>query len=223
MKEREERIRDTILSVEKKVSKTAKESEKLKNEYVELASRKDQILKDSQNEAEKIKAHLLEEARNDIESRKKRWQIAQQKEWEEFHSEFRLKVQEEALEITRQIFLQLTDSDLEERVVRLFIKKIELLKSTSEQAVFPENMAVIVRSALLLTDKQQTLVKEAIEKSIGFFSNIQFEVRTGFISGIELIVNNRKLVWTFEGIIDAFENDIIKFVGNKKINHAHKI
>jgi F-type H+-transporting ATPase subunit b len=220
MKEREDKVRETILSADQKVTKAEKEFDSLKSERQELNKNKEQILKESNLEAEKQRNSLLEEAKKEIESKNEIWKKAQQNEWEEFHQDLRTQIQNESLEISKIIIHQLADSDLQEKILNQFIKKIRTLpnkdKANDKQLI----KSIIVRSAMEVTEAQGSKLKEAIIESIGNFQRIQFEVKKGLIAGIELIVDTKKLVWTFDGMIDTYSEDLFKFTESNKKNAA---
>jgi F-type H+-transporting ATPase subunit b len=119
------------------------------------------------------------------------------------------KTRQQVFTITRQALTDLASVTLEGQSVNMFIGRLNGLegdqKKEFEDAFKANNAPVVVNSAFDLAEKQQTEIKEAVNKILGSNSQFQFKTTPELISGIELVANGYKLAWSISEYLNSLE------------------
>ena len=65
-----------------------------------------------------------------------------------------------------------------------------------------------VRSAFELASAQRTSIEAAVKETLAATAVVQFEVVPGLVSGIELVVEGRKVAWSISDYMISLEKDV---------------
>jgi F-type H+-transporting ATPase subunit b len=210
--EREKKIAAQLADAEAKKAEAAKEEAdfKQKNEKFDL-EKKDMTAK-AEADAEAERQKLLESARTDANTLKTKLDEAQKEEQDTLNHEIMQKTRNEVFAITRKALADLASVSLEEQSGNMFIKRLNEL-SEEERKKFKDAFQgnknpVLVRSAFDLPVKQQTEIKDAVNKILGSDTPFQYKTAPELISGIELTANGYKLSWSISEYINALEKSL---------------
>ena len=120
----------------------------------------------------------------------------------------------QAFTLARAILRELGDISLEQRVLQVFLAKLQQLPPGEEQAFrasLPESgEAAVVVSAFPLTEPQQAQLLAALQTKFGSRVTIQFETDPSLIAGLELKTRSRKIAWTAEHSLHNLEERVME-------------
>jgi F-type H+-transporting ATPase subunit b len=199
--------------------KKAKEEQAIfqqKNENFEQESAKRmQIAIDA---ADNEKQGLLEQAQKDAVAKRRKYQESLLKDSRNLKQTLNLKISREVFAIARKVLKDLADESFEQQAVNVFIKKIRAM-SAADKALLAKALAATsvnepatLRSAFDLSEplrkKMEQLIKQMFSKDIV----LQYEIKEPLLSGIELIINGQKLVWSIDDYLLTLEQNITSFL-----------
>src|SRR5690606_9858034 len=101
----------------------------------ELEEQREQILARFRKEAESHRQQLMETARLEIEKVKIEWLEALERERHESLRSFRKNLGQAVLAVARQGLKELANADLEDRMVEVFVGRLEALDAAEREAI----------------------------------------------------------------------------------------
>jgi F-type H+-transporting ATPase subunit b len=224
--EREKKIVAQIADADAKKAEALKEQDEFKQKNVQFDQEKKSMMDKAVADTNAERTKLLETARNDADALRTKQEKAVAEKEEALNRDIAVKVQQGVFDMARKTLADIASVSLEEQAANNFIKRLDDLK-IDEKAQFtaafkPGANPATVRSAFVLTDKQQENIKNAIDKIIGTGWQGQFRVEPALISGIELSANGYKLGWTVSGYLDSLEKSISDAVKEKPTTETEK-
>lgn len=139
------------------------------------------------------------------------------------HQEISRRTQQEVFAIARKALGDLAGATLEERMVAVFIDRLQGLspdeKQTLVMALQAEGRSVVVRTGLDLAPAEHASVTEAIQALLGHETEIRFTTAADEVSGIELSSDGHKVAWTIDGYLTDLENSIGELLKAKAPAH----
>jgi F-type H+-transporting ATPase subunit b len=209
MDEREERIRSRLQEADQKRQDAEMQARSYDLKLQELDRQQEQILAEVKGEAEQRRKELTQEVRGEVESLRIRWQDALRREQESFLQRLRKMAGSHVYRIARRTLHDLTDADLEERVVRGFLRQLTDPSDdgpTAElKAVVGEGDPVTVRSSFPIPPDLQKEIAAEVQKHAGDRVTMNFETNPRAILGIELKGHGRKIAWSIGQYLDTLE------------------
>ncbi len=174
-----------------------------------LAEKQDELLNQMVQAAEQQRKELLDKARKDVDAIRERWQETITREKDSFLQDLRQRAGKQVYAIARRILTDMADSDLEERIVAVFLKRIETMGET-ERAALRESIArggkgMIVQSAFPVSQSLRGTIQETLKRHTEGVPEIQYEVMSEIISGIELRAHGHKLAWSLSDYLETLE------------------
>jgi F-type H+-transporting ATPase subunit b len=116
----------------------------------------------------------------------------------------------EVFAIARKTLSDLADTSLEERIVAVFIQRLNALPPAQKALLNPPpNSAaqpVQVRTSSELPPPQRGEVEGAIKAAAGSAIPVQFSTATDMIGGIEMTFNGQKLAWSIGDYLTSLQN-----------------
>lgn len=121
-------------------------------------------------------------------------------------------VQHEVFAIARKTLAELADSSLDERLVAVFIRRLQQL-DTSAQLQLAEAFAhstepALLRSAFELPAGQRQLLQEALNSRFAAPIALRFETSPERVDGIELSCHGQRLAWSISDYLQALEQGV---------------
>ncbi|MCX7982994.1 MAG: hypothetical protein N2572_08820 [Syntrophales bacterium] len=203
-----------IVSRFEEAERLRKEAENLAALYEEknrlLAEKQEELINQMVQAAEAKKKELLEKARADVDAIKSRWQETLRKEKESFLQDLSQRVGRQTYAIARRILAAMADEELEERMAKVFIRK---LKETSaeekdrlQEAVKQSGGRIVVQSAFPIPEPLQKEIVDIFADLIpGIKPELRFEILEEAVAGIELRTHGYKLAWSIGDYLENLE------------------
>ena len=201
---REKRIADELATATQKMHEAETEREAYRNKNAELEAQRAGILTQAKTDAEALRQQLMDAARTDADSLRTKQQQQVNDEYQALTKEIARRTQAEVFAIAKKTLQDLAGTRLEDRMVEVFVTRLQALDQEEKQRLSVMLSSVLVRSAFELSQRA------AIENAIREFTaaSIDYEVVPELISGIELIVHGQKIAWSVNDHLRSLENDV---------------
>lgn len=209
---REKRVAAELADADAKEAEAQKEKEEFKQKNEEFDQQRAALLSRAKDEAKSERQRLLEEARKEASDLRAKQQESLRNDKQNLNRAISRRAQQEVFAIARKALQDLAGTDLEERTVDTFAKKLrELEGKEKEQLVSVLALAsspVLVRTAFDLPQAQRELIKKTIKETLGIEVQVRFETVPDLVSGIELTANGQKVAWSIAGYLSSLEEGI---------------
>lgn len=158
-------------------------------------------------EVKKEKQELLASADREYNALRIQRQLSLLDEERSLQQEIMQKTQSEVFEIARKLLKEMASSSLEERMTESFIDQIRSLPSTEMEKLVKSfrtsQMPLVIRSVSDLSETQKKQIQTEVSELFGIDTHVKFENCPDLISGIELVTEGYKLVWSMADILAA--------------------
>lgn len=221
MERREARIAERLDEAARLGAEAEEEAERLRRQQEELAEKSAQILADAEATASSERERLTRQARDDIESQKRTWWNELETQRTEFLRDIRQRAQTHFHALARRALGELADEALEERMSRVFARKLTALDdgSKSRLAAAARTGGATVTSGFTLTDKAQQALTKAIHAEILDGTAIAFEQDPAVICGIQLRMGGQTVGWNLERYFEELETRLDQDL-DERLPHA---
>ena len=208
---------------EAKISARFAEAEELKieaNEAAELYDKRNQLLNEKKEQmlneatmaADAKRKELMEKVRVEVDQVKTRWQDMLLREKDAFFYDLRQRAAKQLYATARKALRDLADTDLEERIVDEFLRRIKTLdegKSTQiRKAISGVGNKVTIQSAFGISVSRQTQIEETLKKQITNGFTVRYLQQPDIVSGIELQVNGHKIAWSLNEYLETLVENL---------------
>ena len=203
---REKRIAAELAGAAEKQAEAHAERETYRRNNEALEGQRDELLRQATAEAAALREKLMAEARSDAESlqAKNRQQIND--EYQSLTREIARRTQASVFAIAKKTLADLADADLEERMVNVFIKRLEAMDDEEKQRLSVMLSSVLVKSAFELPKPLRARIEEAVREFTA--AGISYEIVPELASGIELIVHGQKIAWSINDHLSLLEQEV---------------
>ena len=209
MDERERKIRGRLEDAEEKKREREEEAETYRRKNRELEDKRKEILDAARDEAEEKRKELVRQARENVESLRTQWRESLQREQESFLGELKELAGQQFLDISRRALRDLADSDVEDRVVRVFLDRVEDLggedRKKLAEALKGDGSSATVRSAFELSPAQRGKITKALHEQVSENLEMEYETVPEMLPGIEIKGGGRKLAWNLGEYLKGLE------------------
>ncbi len=211
MDEREENIASRLDEADSKKTEADEELEKYRQKKQELDEKKTQILNEAKEESDQKKKELLQTAREEVESVRSKWKKSVEQERQDFLSELRKKVAGQVYSISRRVLQDLSNKELEEQVIRIFLKRIDQLddaeKKELAKLVQKSEEKIVINSSFELAEAIREKITVTVKKVFSKKAKLNFDVTRNLVCGIELKLNGKKVGWNVYDYLSDLEED----------------
>ncbi len=218
---REKRIATQLADADAKKTEAKMERDEFQRKNEEFDLQRAALLGKATEEAMAERQRLFEAARKDSESLRTKQQDSLRREYQNLSEEVARRTQAEVFAISRKALLDLAGSDLEERMVEVFIQRLREPDAAQLSQVVSTNQSasepVLVRSAFEIPPAQRSAIESTVKGIIAAASQVRFEIAPDLISGIELIVRGQKIAWSIADHLASLEGDV-----NELLKAQHK-
>jgi len=174
-----------------------------------LAEKQDELMNQMIQAAEHQRKEILEKARKDVDAIRERWQETITREKDSFLQDLRQRAGKQIYAIARRILTDMADADLEERIVAVFLKRIETMGETEgvalRESIAKGGKGMIIQSAFPISQPLRDKIQDALKRHTEGVPEIQYEVMAEIISGIELRAHGHKLAWSLSDYLETLE------------------
>jgi F-type H+-transporting ATPase subunit b len=214
MEKREQKIAARLEEAQEKRESAEREAERYHHQRQELEKNRDERMAEVHKEIEAKRKEMLEEAQEEIQAKKQDWQEALQREKDNFLRELHQQLGRKAGEIARRALQDLADIQVEQKMVDLFILRLQEIDSAERneiaKSIQTSDQGVIIRSAFELPEETQQKITEVVQAQImaGQDWDTRFETSPELISGIEMQADSHQVAWSIKDYLVGLETQI---------------
>ncbi len=207
---REKRIATQLANAESmgKEARKARDEFNLDNE--KFTQQRAALMTQAMDDARHERQRLLDEARLAAEALRANRLEALKIEIHQFRDAIIRRTRDEVFAISRKALTDLASSTLEERLVEVFLRRLQELEDTTRktlaQSLGTASAPAIVRSAFDLSAGQRTAIQNALEENFNIRVDVRFETAPDLISGIELNANGHTVAWSLSDYLASLES-----------------
>ena len=230
--ERENKIAAQIKDAEAKDALAKKEQAEFNQKNEAFDKEKKELMDKAIAETNIERQKLLDLARNEATELRSKLEKSLKEMQENLNSDIIQKTQQEVFAIAKKTLTDLASKSLEEQTTAVFIKRLKDLKKeekekfidafkTDSNKITAEH-SILVQSAFNLPEKQQTDIKDAVNRTLDTKAQFQFKTSPELISGIELSSNGYKLAWSISEYLNSLQKNISKIINDKTMKDETK-
>jgi F-type H+-transporting ATPase subunit b len=230
MDEREGKIQLHLKEAEEKEQAAEQEAQSLREKNRDFDEKREYMLTQAKKEADARRKELIQEARQAATNLRLVWQEAVRREKESFVLNLRKMAATQAYSITRKAFEDLADAEPEERMVDVFLARIQKIKKKERDALVASikeaGNEVVIQSAFEITSKMRTKVTQALHRHLSGEIAPRYETTPDLIMGIELKTRGRKIAWNLRHYLDTMEENALRTLeqeAERKISGEEKV
>ncbi len=216
---RENKVVAELANAASKEAEAKKEKEEFKHKNEEFDQQRAALLSKAKDEVKAERHRLLEEVRKEASDLSSKHQEALRNEIQNLNREISRRTEQEVLAITRKVLKDLAGTNLEDRMVDVFVQRLHELKGEEkEQLVSAFKISprhVLIRTAFALSQKQRDLIKETIKETLGMETQADFKTDPELVSGIELTADGQKIAWSIADYLSSLERSIDELLKEK--------
>jgi F-type H+-transporting ATPase subunit b len=213
MDERERKIQSRLTEAEEKEKAAEREVESLREKNRDFDEQREKMLAQVKEEADERRKELTQEARRAVTNLQLVWQEAIQREKKSFVQDLRKMAATQVYAIARKAFEDLADADLGERMVDVFLVRIQKMKKEEREALATSikegGNEVVIRSAFEISPKMRKKMTRALHQHLTDEINPHYETASDLIVGIELKTRGRKIAWNLQHYLDTLEENAL--------------
>lgn len=188
---------------ENKIKNVEKEKQNIFASYKNQAlEEKEQLLKDYKEEASEKRSLYLDEIEN---------------EKSNFLKRLREDIGKSAVDIAAKILSTISSKDLKDEVFKSFIDELEGLKNKELDAdVFSKKTSFEVSSAKSLSEKEKTVIENALKANFDVVEGIEYNLDEDLILGYKLDLNTYTIHNSIKTYLDEVEDNILKLLESQQ-------
>src|SRR5690606_27717892 len=217
--EREAKIAAQLAEAEALKQEALNEARAYQQQLKELQDHREELMVEARQEAEAWRKELINKARKEIEEARASWWKSIATEQQVFTQEIRERIGRQVCTISRRALADLADTELEERVIEVFIRRLraldedehELLAESVRQA---ENK-ITLRTAFEISPAAYQKIVQTIQSKVEGDIVIQSEIVPDLLCGVEISSTDYKLSWTLDDYLDSLESSLLEAFGEE--------
>lgn len=163
-----------------------------------------------EEEAEKRRKELVAAARAETTALRSAWLGALGREQELFGRELKKRVGREVLHIARKSLADLSDAELEQRLVERFTSGLASLESKEREQLAAAGRSddLTVRSSFELPESLCSRLRKGLERLLEHEVTVHFHTDSELPLGIELAVGGLKLSWGVDSYFETLQEAV---------------
>ena len=210
--EREKKIAAQLSNAEAKEATAQEERDLFQQKNEAFDKERTEKMKEAHEEIDSEKQRLFEEVRNESDALRSKFEDSMKQQEQDMTETIKRKTKEEVFAIASKALADIADSSLDEKAVKVFIKKIKELseedKTKLKQAIKDDNKEIIIKSAFELSSASKPELEKIIEEIIGQKIGFQYQVQPELLSGIEINTKSFQLAWNIEAYMGSLKEKI---------------
>jgi F-type H+-transporting ATPase subunit b len=216
MEEREAKIAARLKEAEDRQKEAEQEVESTRQARAELEATRDEYLAQAKEEVEARRKELLESVRAEARELQTRWHETLEREKAAFLQQLRRRAGEQVFTVARRALADLANADLEQHIIENFLERLETLEESEIQALSEalpgSNGQVRALSAFEIPSEMQKKIRKAIHDQIDGKAEVQFEISSHLIGGIELKLHGHEIKWSVMSYLETLEQQLLALV-----------
>jgi F-type H+-transporting ATPase subunit b len=207
---REERIANTVKEADQAKAEAQAQIEVYRQKNAAWEVERAEMVQSVRHEMEELRKELMSKTHHDVEAAKDHWHKGLQLEKQAFLHRLRQQVSHQTYLVARQVLADLADVDLEQHMIEVFLKRLELMDQqelgTLAQSLESVEGNLLVLSAFDLTQEARLPIEKALSAKLDGVQSLQFETSSDLLYGIELRSNGFKLSWNVSDYLQILED-----------------
>lgn len=210
MEARSQRIERQLATAASKEQEAETEKELYLQKQKELETQKQEWLTQATKEVESKKEELTQAAVLDVEQMRSQWYQNFERDRQQLTNKIRKDLTKQITFTARKALLDLAKANLEAEIIDTFIERLYHLNLLQAEIIsstpIPEAKHIIkVVSSFAIENEQKNRLVKAIREQIAAEAEVEFEIDTNFICGIELRDRGYKISWNLEHYLTELE------------------
>jgi F-type H+-transporting ATPase subunit b len=209
---REKRIATQLADAKIMEADAQKERDEFKRKNEEFTQQRAALMTLAVDDAARERQRLIDDARVAADALSATRLEALKIEIHQFRDAIIRRTRDEVFSISRKALTDLASTTLEERLVEVFLRRLQGLDDMTRNALsqtFNSTSApALVRSAFDLSGEQRTAIQNAINENLQTRIDARFETAPNLISGIELNANGHTVAWNISEYLASLEKEM---------------
>ena len=214
---REKQVASQLAKAAEERAQAAKERESYESRNRQFLAERDRLLEEARSAAARERTELLQKARDDYAQLQARFMAELSAERDEISRSLVTRVLAETFAIARKLLGDLSDTNLEARIVEMFVRRIHALgeadraglrRLTTAGAGPAASQELTVRSAFELSAAQRADIERELRQELCGDGRIRFDQTPELIGGIELAANGYRVRWSIEDYLGSLREQI---------------
>jgi F-type H+-transporting ATPase subunit b len=211
MDDREAKIVQRFEDAEQAKIRAREQAEEYERKNRELSEMSDQMINQARAEVEAHKAELTAKARADVDIVQQRWIDTLAREQAAFLDELRRRAGQQIYAIARKALTDLADTDLEQKMLSAFLKRLEGIEEKEAKAIREtmgkDKAGIIIQSAFTVPPTAREKIREALARYMINNGPIQYATSNDIVSGIEMRTSGHKISWSLNDYLSSLEEN----------------
>lgn len=206
---REKHIAEQLAEAKATDAKAQKEQADFTQKNEVFEKQKAKLLRDAKKDVEASRDKLLGQAKEDADAMHSKRKEALDQEMQDSLEDTIKQLRKEVFAATKKLLHDLADVELEERMIAVFIKRLQGLsaKDLSKMAADKPSQNIHISSAFGLSKASEKSLKKAIKETLKT-DKIIFKKVPELLSGIELSVAGQKLAWSADDYLKTMQESV---------------
>ncbi|MDH4232094.1 MAG: F0F1 ATP synthase subunit delta [Nitrospirota bacterium] len=221
MDKREEKIAARLCVADEKIAEAESEAENYRMKQAELEERRAHMLARAGEEAEALKRELTGRAREETAKLKEDWQESLAREKRSFLDDLRRKTAKEVFSIAGKALRDLSNQELEEHMVEVFLDRLcgldsRMLKKLRESMQKSREEIAVVSAFEVPAGKRQRITRD-IHEHVLKDVEVSYITDPDLLSGIELRAGEYIVGWNLRDYLRGMEREIEGLLKEKTV------
>ena len=209
---RESRIAKSLAEADQKKMEAQQEREEYEIKNQTFNQERDTMVRQMRDEVNLKRQNLIDEAHQAADDISTKRYEALQRGQNAFGTEIARRAQDQIFLISRKTLQDLADTNLEERITEVFIRKLREIdgdeKRELAEALIASSKPANVSSAFELSKEQQASIRQALNETFASDISVRFEIKPQGVGGIELTSNGQRIGWNIDGYLSFLQKSI---------------
>ncbi len=209
---RENKIASQLNEAEAKKAEAQRERDEFEQKNEAFDKERATRMEEVQQEVKTEKGRLLEEVRNESNTLRLKYEASLSQDENNIIEMIKQKTKQEVFNISGKVLSDLASASLEERLVKVFVKKIQDLndeqKVKFKTAFNNGGKKITIKSAFPLSALSKSELEKVIVEIMGQSTGFAYQCAPVLISGIEIVTESYQLSWNIESYLNNLKNNI---------------
>ncbi|NIR30466.1 MAG: F0F1 ATP synthase subunit B [Gammaproteobacteria bacterium] len=201
MDRREQRIAERLGDAERREQSAEREARAHREKSEALTRERGQLMAQAREEVVEKRKALLEEVRNEVDEKRRRWEQQVARERAEFLENLKAEAGRCIQAIARRALRDLADTELEERIIDSFVRRLENMDDETRWALAQGTGAIFITTSFELAPPVRARLTRAVHEHLVADVEVSYRESEELLCGIELSAGGRKLAWTLAGYL----------------------
>lgn len=210
---REKRIADELTSATQKTAEAQAERDAYAQKSALFDAQRATLMEQAASDASEERRRRFDEIQKEMDELHARQQKSLESELQNIGDEIARQTQQQVFAIAQKALQELAGIELETHMAAVFASSLKTLALDMS----PQD-CITVRSAYELSPLQRAAILDAIHSQL-VTSRVEFELSTGLICGIELVMQGHKFSWSLADYLTVLETHVAALLRHESARH----